>query len=121
MARWFKISVLCVALISLSACDNTAHYVLEADASQIGAGATITMVGKTGRIHMDPIQGYPKGLDEPVHEVERVDGVGVNTLKIETASKIDFTFSIGAGKYICTSCAFNKAPLNWHRVEPAKK
>ena len=108
-------------LANLTAGASEEQYVIKADKAQVGEGTTLTMSGKTGRLHVEKMSGYPAGLDVAVRQVERVNGPTANTLTIEADNKMVFTFLIGAGQYICNTCVSYQLPMNWHREESPKK
>lgn len=99
---------------SLTACGEPERFVLKADDGQIGSDATITMEGKTGRIHFGPLQGFPEGMDQKVTEIERIDSPNYRAWKVQTEQKMTFSFLVVAGAYICESCAMRQLPLTWH-------
>jgi hypothetical protein len=110
-----RCALMTLAFLSLTACENSERYSLVANAGQIGRGTIISMVGKTGTIHADPLPGYLKGLDEQVKEIERPVG-SEGEWKFETEHKMILSFIVGAGNYICDSCNSVGLPFTWHRV-----
>lgn len=115
----FKMSVtlMCGLLMGLSACSKEERYVIKANDGQIGKGATIEMVGKNGKLHVDPIPGWPQGLDATVTETENVDGLTSKMWGVTSDKHVNLSFIIGAGKYICTTCQPLGLPENWHREQ----
>lgn len=111
-------ALLAATLLAMSACSKKT--VIVANATQIGAGSTITQDGKTAALHVPPSANWPKGLDETLTLQERATmAPGVQellTFKTDTNQEITLT-NIG-DKYICHTCQSLKLPIEWHRANP---
>lgn len=110
-----KLVVSAAFIFFLSACSNDDSYVIRADEGQLGSGSTITMTGNTGRIRTGALTGFPNGLDEGVKEVERAIAPTGGFWKVETDTKLNLSFIVAAGAYICNSCVEVGLPVTWHR------
>lgn len=111
----FLLATTLVTVISTSVgCSQAKRFVLEADKSQLGAGARIEMVGNEGRIKMAPAPGWPKGLDKAVtlDQESELPMSALWTVKMEPNFKLDFVRSYNG--WICQSCAHLQLPLEWH-------
>lgn len=103
----------------LVACDSPERFVLKADEGQIGAGTTLTMDGKSGRLHAGPLPGFPQGLDVKVIEIAQPLPTGY-LWEVETEQKLKFGFVVAAGKYICRTCDAWGLPVTWHKEKISK-
>lgn len=111
MKKYMTIAAISVAL-SLAGCTNS-NFTLEANKGQVGAGATLTMDGDTGRLRMGPTADWPKGIDQKVDVSAESKLPLQDRWEVVSEHKQRLSFVKSAAGWICTSCVYSSLPLEW--------
>jgi hypothetical protein len=110
------LATLIAVATSMTGCAKAERFILEADKTQIGAGARIEMEGKSGRIKMAASPGWPNGIDKPVTLNPDSDLPMSQLWTVTMEPKLELVFIRAPNGWVCHSCVYLKLPLVWHPV-----